>query len=259
MAFRNLTAETMATISERWLDPERDREILAKLSVLAPLLPLIEERHQALISGQHIGSAMKAEIETVRTKQQTLDVKHDRKIRGTHYMLTGLAELADDADQAAAFLDLRDRLLPEGRSATNRSYVDQAGDALRLPGRLDESDRKQLDQVPTPWGNLGNEVDAWTEAATEIGQLEEQRIELERNADSDAVTPAQARQAMNNWIRIARAVENNLDVAPGATDEIRDRILGPLYRAEERADRKRAAGDDNDPDPPDDPTGNGPS
>ncbi|MCG8421973.1 MAG: hypothetical protein MJE77_28965 [Proteobacteria bacterium] len=152
MAFRNLTAETMATISERWLDPERDRDVLAKLSIVAPLLPLIEERHQALIHGQHIVAAMKAEIGTVRTRQQTLDAKHDRKIRGTHYMLTGLAELADDADQAAAFLDLRDRLLPEGRSATGRSYVvDQAGDALRLPGRLDKDDRKQLDDVPTPW------------------------------------------------------------------------------------------------------------
>ncbi len=103
------------------------------------------------------------------------DTRHDRKIRGNLWVLNGFAELADDPQQVQAILDVRDRLLPIGGKATTRSYTDEAGDAQRLPSRLDEAAKTLLHTLPTPDGPLEIQVEAWTDEAKEIGLLEEKR------------------------------------------------------------------------------------
>jgi hypothetical protein len=58
-----------------------------------------------------------------------LDDLHDRKVRGIFGVLTALAELADDAEKAAGYLDLRGQLFPSDLKAIQRSYLDESGEA----------------------------------------------------------------------------------------------------------------------------------
>src|SRR5262245_23424425 len=136
MSLANLTTETMVILSERLVDPKKYRKQLTALPLVAPLVPVLQQVHEDLVAKQKMGSAIAAEIATLQKQQGERDSRHDRKIRGTHAVLTGFAELADDPEEARLLLDLRDRLLPIGLKAMTRSYVDEAGDAARLPARL---------------------------------------------------------------------------------------------------------------------------
>lgn len=254
MSLLNLTSETMVTLSERWLDAKKHRKVLTALPLLAPLVPVLQKAHGDLVAKQKMGSAITAEIVTVQKQQAERDARHDRKIRGSHAVLTGFADLADDPEQARLLLDLRDRLLPIGLKATMRSYVDEAGDATRLPARLDDASKKLLARLPTPQGPLGDHVAAWTDEAREIGALEEQRDHLNHRlaAGEGGPSAAEVLQARNAWIRVVRALESNLALSPEASDETLEKLLGPLRRAELKADRRRGASG-----PQDDGDGNG--
>jgi hypothetical protein len=246
MSLLNVTTETMVTLSDRWTDPKKQRKQLTALALLAPLVPVIQRAHDDLLSKQQTGSAIHAQIATLQKEQAARDKRHDRKIRGTHSVLSGFADLTDDPGSAQALLDLRDRLLPIGNRATLRSYTDEAGDAKRLPSRLDDASRKLLAKLPTPDGPLQSHVDAWLEEAKQLGLQEEQREHLTQQleAGNGGPTAAEVVQARNAWIRAARAIEANLALDPKADAETIEKILGPLRRAEAKADRRRGSARD---------------
>ncbi len=165
MSLLNLTTETMVTLSARWLDPEKLRKPLTALPLILPLLPVLQQAHDDLIAKQRTTSAADKEIAAIQAEQAERDVRHDRKMRGSYNFLGALAELTDDAEAARALLDLRDRLMPIGVQAITRSYVDEAGDAERLPARLDDASKQLLGEVQTPDGPLQVHVDAWLDEA----------------------------------------------------------------------------------------------
>lgn len=240
MAFRDMSPETMVTISDRWRDAMRDRPVIASLPLAAPLLPLIDAAHAELIARQGLSAAILDKIRIIQDQQEIVDARHDRKKRGAHMLLTGYAELADDPAKAAAFLALRDRLMPGGRLEIQRSYLDEIGDAKRLSARLGIEDHALLASVRTPGGTLAQEVSAWLQAADELEKLHEQRMAFEQSIGQSQTRPADARDAKYNWIRVARLLEANVQADPAATDEIKERILGPLYRVATQAGRRRA-------------------
>lgn len=78
MSLLSLTTETMVTLSERWVDPDKDRKHLTALPLLAPLVPVLQQAHEGLLSKQRTGSAITAEI--ARNRQEAnlaLDSKAD--------------------------------------------------------------------------------------------------------------------------------------------------------------------------------------
>jgi len=243
MSYVNLTTETMVTLSERWLDPKRQRKLLTSLPLLVPLIPILQAAHRGLIGKQRVTSTIEKEIAAIQAKQLKADTRHDRKIRGSHGFLSDLAELADDPEMATSLLDLRDRLLPTGVQAVTRSYVDEAGDAKRLPARLDDASNKLLSELQTPDGPLRVHVDAWLDEAHKLGELQERREHLEQQltAGAGGPTAADALKARTTWIRAVRALESNLALEPKADAETVEKILGPLQRAEAKADRRRVA------------------
>jgi hypothetical protein len=240
MALKNLSSETMVTITARLLDPERDRPVVETLPLVSPLIPAMELVHNGLLSRQHLLAAIERELAKVLDGTSTFDKLHDRKKRGVYGCLTALAELTDDPARAAAYLDLRDRLMPLGLMEVRRPYLEQVGDAQRLPSRLDEASRALLAAIATPEGPMQSQVDEWVAAAMEIGRLDERRAQLEaqRSTGPDA-SPAQARAAKLAWIRVIRSVLDMLEIDPQATPEIKERLLAPLHRAEAQAGRRR--------------------
>ncbi|GAB4569603.1 MAG: hypothetical protein Tsb0020_23840 [Haliangiales bacterium] len=253
MAYRNMSPEAMITVSQRWLDPERDLPTLSQSPMITGFLPVVESAHNGLIDKQVLLSVVANDIETTQTEMARSDARHDRLKRGVHYVLTGLAELADanaDEDRALAYTDLRDRLLPLGLLEVSRPYIDEIGDAERLPGRLDDETRALMASIETPSGTIEAHVDAWVEAANELGRLSERRAELERaraDGQSATTTQAEALKAKNQWIRMARALEAILELDTILSPAQREEIVRPLKRAEAEADvriaRRRADGD----------------
>lgn len=248
MAMRYIRPETMIMISQQWLTELR--ALLEGLPLAASLLPVIERIRADLLAKQSLGSALDAELASLQERMTVLDLLHDRKQRGTYYILTGLAEAATDPARAADYLALRDHLFPFGLASVNRSYLDQAGDAHRLPARLNPAQQLLLSTLTTPDGPLDQYVEQWRAAAIELATLENQRATLlaQRASGEGGATPDQARQATLQWVRVAQTLKNNLLLDEAATDEVRARILAPLQRAELQARRRRnrAAGPDAD-------------
>ncbi|HWN67653.1 MAG TPA: hypothetical protein VNM90_08430 [Haliangium sp.] len=179
MALKNLSSEAMVTITGRLLDPERDRPDVERLPLVSPPISAMEMAHDGLLSRQHLLAAIERELAKVMAGMAELDRLHDRKERAVYDCLTVLAELTDDHVRAAAYLDLRDRLMPLGLMESRRSYLDQVADAQLLPSRLDDASRALLASLAIPEGPLQSHVDQWISAAVEIGRLDERRTQLE--------------------------------------------------------------------------------
>jgi hypothetical protein len=244
MGYRGLTPQTMVNVSGPWLDPEQVRPVFTALPLLAALLPILEEAHEGLLSTQRRGSTLQQQIKALVDKGVELDALHDRKMRGAYNYLGALDDMTDDPAFAASVRNLRDRLVPAGLKATIRSYTDQAGDAKMLPSRLDEASTRVLKKLKTPEGPLSDVVDAWIATALELEKVDAQRIELEKlvKAGAGGITARDVVNARNAWIRAVRAVETNLELEKGATDEIVERILGRLRREETKAERRARKG-----------------
>ena len=119
MAMRYIRPETMIMISNQWLTELRS--LLESLSLTAPLVPLIERIQADLMTKQSLRTALDAQIAILQERMTLLDLLHDRKMRGTYLILSGLAEAANDPAAAAVLLTLRDHLFPDARAGINRS------------------------------------------------------------------------------------------------------------------------------------------
>jgi hypothetical protein len=246
MALRNLSTETMLALSSAWTDPQRDRPAL-EASVAAALLPSLDAAHAGLAATARpaVVAESERELAELQAEEAQVDRVHDRKVRGTYYILTALAEYADDPDVAETRLALRDALLPAGLAATQRSYLEEAGDVEALAQRLDDGQREELGRFSAGDGRtVADEVDAWISSARKLGELEGKRAELVAKRSANA--PARASSvagARNQWIRVvdtvARAITLGDDVAP----RLDEAFLTPLRLAETKANRKaRGAG-----------------
>lgn len=237
MAIRIFTTQLMVLFSGRWLDPEGERPILERYPLTSALLPRLAQTHAKLIAFQRATFETQGAIAKLQERQAELDALHDRKMRGVFNMLTALAELSDKPNLAAHYLDLRDKLLPEGLRAVTRSYLEEAGEAVLLQGRLDAPSIQALTAIPTPDGHLYQYVEAWMLAATEIGKLERERLELTKKAPPDDTTPADVVRARNEWIRIVHAIRANLLLDDAKPEDI-EAVFRHLDQAEAKADRR---------------------
>ncbi|HEU4410210.1 MAG TPA: hypothetical protein VFS43_33450 [Polyangiaceae bacterium] len=254
MALKNMSTETMLALSAAWTDPQRDRPALGA-SVAAPLLPKLDAAHEGLAATAQPATAAEAERELaeLQAKEAEIDRVHDRKVRGTFYVLTGLAELADDPEVAESRLDLRDALIPAGLAATQRTYLEEAGDVEALPKRLDDDHREELGQVAVGDGRtLADEVDAWTSSARQLGELEAKRAELvAKRAAAAPERSSSVARARNRWARVVKAIAQAIELDDTIAPRLDEAFLTPLRLAEAKADRKargaRASGEGDAP------------
>jgi hypothetical protein len=243
MAVRDVSAEVMVTLSAAWLDPERQRPLLQSIPLVAALLPRLDEAHRGLLETQlrQSSAPLEAARGAIQDKQVSTDGLHDRKMRGSFGLLTALADLTDDPAKARRYEELRDNLCPIGLKGTTASYVAQAGAARMLPSRLTAEDQALVDSIPLPEGRLRDAVDTWTNAALELEKLEAQKVELDKQLkDAPTVRPIDVRQARYRWIRAARALEVNLDLAE-VDDATSQTLLASLHAAARKAERRKPA------------------
>ena len=240
MAKINLTSPTMVTVTTAWLDPKEERPLLQSLPQAGALLPSLDKAHNGLLDTQVAVDQVETELSLLQKAQAKLDVRHDRNIRGPYNVLTGLADLADDEAEATAYLALRDKLTPHGLEVVRWSYTDEAGEAELVDSRLTKEDKAFLNKLATPNGTLLDAHKTRVKAGRDLGDLEKKRAFLETQA-SVAAKPADVIRARNLWIRTINAFVATLALEENLSDADRERILGPLQRAEQKADRKRVS------------------
>ncbi|MBI4820249.1 MAG: hypothetical protein HY791_28530 [Deltaproteobacteria bacterium] len=241
MSLKHLSVDAMIRISDRWLNPAKDRALLESIPLAAALLPAIEGAHRGLSDLRAEAEDRTNELARVFAEAEAADQIHDRKLRGSFGLLTVLAELADSSEISAELMDLRDRLMPQGLRATHLSHVEEAVNAESVRQALDEETRAELRTIPTIEGRtLEQEIETWLAAAAELGHLTAQRVLLEHEDRSAAEARAERIDAKNAWIRSTHALLAVLDLTMGQERRNLETLLKELRAAERRADRRHA-------------------
>ena len=242
MALKDLSPPQMLHVSAAWLDPARDRPRIEKLGRVAPLLADLTKAHEDVRTAHSKEKKGATELADIQARQLEVDRLHDRKARGGWYVLTGFADLSDDPDQAAFYLELRDAIYANGLRFITGSYGNQAGEAELTRSRLTTGRRMALKALPTPGGSLLKSMLAWFAAADELGQLEAQRAKLEAEAKPQGDRPQGGQlRARNRWIKVTRAILQMLELEE-VDEETERELLAPLHRALEKAERRQAIG-----------------
>lgn len=259
MGLKNLTDGEMIDVSAAWLDPARTRPALEKHPLTAALLPSLEEAHTGLVADDAPPADDDRAKERARLYQQGvgLDQRHDRKGRGVFNLLTALADLTDDPDDAAGYLATRDAVFPEKNlTILAASWRSEAGNARRVHDNVlaDRGHAAALRAIPLPGkGTLLDAARAFARAGLDLGVVEDQRVALEQ----PAATPSDARSgrvsARNRWITVANTLVRLVDEVLQLQGAARHAILGSVTAVEARADARALARRPSEPDAPDDP------
>jgi hypothetical protein len=246
MARKNLATETMVSLSSAWVDAKRERPLLEAHPLTAGLLPAIEGAHKGVVEALKPAVPQPVDTELTKLQAQALatDQQHDHKVRGVWYFHTAMSELTEEPNVAAWWLDLRDRLLPNGLATTSMAYAAEAGNAEAVKQRLDPQTRAALKKWKTLEGRtLDDEVAAWLKSGIALGPLDARRLALIAKRDGELATTTPvggANRARNVWINTANALVTNVALVDALTDAERSRILGPMEAAEAKADRRGA-------------------
>jgi len=251
MAIKRLTAPEMIQLSAPWTNAnDAAGAAIAKVPLLAGLLPQLKAAHQAIFAAQ-------VATEDPRTKalsqaEAELDGTHDSLARGIYVSLTVLSEFSASGEE---LLRLRDLLFPEGLEHTQKTYRGEAGHAAIVASRLDDGVKARIKSVSLHDKNLLDLVSAWLEAARKLGELEEERARLTAPA---ATSAAQLNDARLAWIRVANALLANAELA-GIDDDTNRTLFAALRAAGRTADaRKRSSKQNPNPvEPPANPVGTG--
>jgi len=235
MGFTDLSNQAMTVISGIWLDPTKVRPILVRLSRVAPLIADLEDAHTNLLTHQQPAPRVSPEMAVLNEKVAALDARHDRLARGLYDLLSGIAALTDDADEADAWRDVQRELFPEGKSITLRSYIDQAGEAARVEQRLSERTRRMLETFPPGDHALIHHVRRWLAAGKELGEVETERRVLAKESPG---TPT-LREVRNGWINTVKTIVGLLDRETSLSESERRRVLEPLESELAKAEAKK--------------------
>lgn len=234
-ALKDLSIASMTVISGDWLNPDKERPLLSSLPRVAPLLEDLDVAHRNLLEFQNYAVKLSPEMIALNEKAAALDSRHDRQARGVYDLLGSLAELTDDANDAEALLAAKSELFPQGKLITNRSYLDQAGEAALSEKRLSERSRWLLKNVTVRNITLEKYVNGWRTTAVQLGNVEKERLLLAKQA-TPQLSVGKVRTA---WIRAVKDILSMLDREKGLSESDRRRILEPLETALARLAKKK--------------------
>lgn len=241
MAYSDLASATMVTITNAWLDPERERPIIERCRLAAPLLDKIAEVHANLVVFQNRGKGQSPEVLDLQAKTRHLDEVHDRLAKGVSSVLYGLSEICRGYGIVDPYSQITAELFPTGLLITNQSYLAEAGDAALREARLSDESKRVLEttMLRTPDGEISLRaiVNRWGQVAEELGAAEAEKVRLRAGHTVDG-SSGPARRA---WVKIVSLFVQALELETGLSDEERRAILQPLQEADARAAKKRAA------------------
>ena len=237
MALRSLLLEEMVRISEPWLDSDKEAyRILNGNTVLAGIQPLIAQAHAALTAA--LPTDHSERVAQLTAAMAEADGEHDRRLRAVYETLCVLAPL----DGTGQIKPLLEKLLPDGLAHNSRTYRAEAGYASLVQSRLTADDRALLASQGVGQTTALSLVEAWLSAGRRLGELEEERVQLENTGRSAA---GAANEARLGWIRVVNALLPLAELA-GCSDGDQRALFAALHDAEAKADQRASRGRSND-------------
>jgi hypothetical protein len=231
MALKRLTSGEMIHTTLTWVDTRhRHHQLLAAVPEVGGLLSHLGRAHKGLLDCQPTANPQAAGL--ARTAEE-LDSQHDDLVRGGYAVFAALGYLADSPSDREQWLQLRDRVFPEGLAVVSRSYTDEAGQAALAMARLTADDKKLLKSVAFGKTTLLQIIERYGQVAHKLG-------ETATAQHTPAGTPSRADSmaARNQWIRVVNAVLAAIEMVEGNADLLRE-VVAPLREIERRADRRR--------------------
>jgi hypothetical protein len=236
MARKHIASEEMLHLSAAWTQPKNPANLAILASTdLAAFLPRLVAAHQELAEQAH-PLHENPRLEEIAKQQTSIDHRHDDVIRGSYAIFTGIADLLGP-EHGAIFLDLRDKLIPEGLSSSQKTYSAEAGQAAQLAARITPEIRTTLSKIRLdpqhPSHTLAFFLDEWISLGQELGDLETEKNRIGPETRNQASLLA----ARNKWIRTVNlfvALAEAAEIDP-ATHQL---LFGPLLAAEQKSNKR---------------------
>ena len=238
MSLKYLSVDEMLELTNTWVDmAHADRRVLARMSSVGGLLPLVDEAHRELGRARNEPNAPPPRDLTA--KLMAKDLRHDSYVRVAWYALEAHIHLsiAKGHDRTANELEqLKNKLLPDGLSLVDYSYREESSQAHKLENRMTAEDRAVLAHIPISDASLLDAVNAWIRAGKSLGKLQQQH-EVERLKPKGN----RLQDARNKWIRAVKTVRMVLDLMGHEKSEIQG-ILDNITRLERAAEERMRDG-----------------
>jgi len=198
-----LSTEAMLAHSTEWLECPEIRAVLDVDPLSRSMLVKVEDVHLRLSRQQIHRSLSVRLVARLRDELEQLDGTHDRKARAVYFALSALLHGLDDAERVAAFSELRDSLFPDGLTVVNRSYLDEAGEALELEERTTEEMLALMRSLPFGAGTLADVFGEWIAAGKALGRKVQERARVQASlaVDGSAAVDIDVRAARSLWAR----------------------------------------------------------
>lgn len=238
MSLKDLTTEAMLGVSEHLLNPPADRPQLHDQIEMASSIVILKRAHTELLRLNKEEGLVREKVNALKDELATLNIEHDRASRGLHRALEAAADLTDDPVKSAAYKKLREQLHPTGLAVNQISYIETAGNVLRVSERITPEARELLKSISVDGKTLEPWLDRWFDAGRKVGTLQTQREMLGTDDDPNRVSPALIQEARNTWIRAIEVFRYSLQSTPYTPDQ-KSAILAALQAAEVRAGRAR--------------------
>lgn len=238
MNLRSLSSAEMIQLSSEWTTPKRSgHSALVALATTAALVPLVAAAHEAVKAAETaLGSDPRAaELAALSAKGVDLDRVHDALVRRIVGMLTAASEGLTNPDDAEKYTNASKAVFPAGLASAQATYKDQAGQALLVDARLDETHKATLASISTPEGTLFDAVVRWKKVAKELGAVDTERTRLA--ASPTATKGLDIVAARNQWIGAVTALVSILEISR-PDDAARTLILAPLEAEVAKAQRR---------------------
>lgn len=242
-----LTIGEMITITEQWTGD--GKPVFVAIPELAPLLPRVQEDHDALV-GARGGSSAETPLRALSEQADTLDTRHDHLQRALHFGMRSTREallgqnppnvaLADAIDVAL------EKLQPRGLDIVKASYESEAGNAAQMVKLAETEFASVLAQVPILDGvsalDLVKQIGA---IGTALGAVEQKKSVTAAAAAKEDVTPSEVRRRMRAWVDTVELVLGALTrtkVNEAHVVQIRKPVVDAAEKARERRLAKRNA------------------
>jgi hypothetical protein len=217
MSIQNLSPEKMIEHTRRWTTAtEPAGKILTEISAVAPALEELRAVQTQLTAPQQESApAVSAEEQALTEALATFDDGFDHRVRGIHWIIKGLAELAQTAEMSQQLTDLNNKLFPKGLDTTQLSYRDEAGVGPILSQQLANPQTQATLRgvtLPDSAKTLADICDEVVTLAQQLGSADAQREQLRQQrapkAPAPAATPDAAPPALSQikrrWVRAVK-------------------------------------------------------
>lgn len=243
MALKRMRTGEMVAITNTWVrEAHPDRQAMAAVPALAPLLPEVDAVHEGLCATHYAGPST-VRRRQIQDQQKVLDVAHDDVLRGIWSYLWALIYFARTEAERQRLMRLVELLLPEGLTAVNKSYREEAGQAELAASRLTDEDRALLQSLGLPDGrNLLDLVNQWLSLGEALGALDRERSS---DPTDERPTHAEAQNARNQWIRTVQTVQDVAALVARDNPLIQE-MMARVEAAGLDADRRAGNGDEPD-------------